>query len=98
MIYTASFHLGQILRMTFYEFPSGLVVKKDLMSSLLWQGFDPWPGNFCMPQVWPKKGKKVHQQPSEDFKLDREALKIGKFISARPSSLTKAHFPLSQMF
>lgn len=24
------------------------MVKKDLMSSLLWQGFDPWPGNFCM--------------------------------------------------
>ena len=21
---------------------------------LLWHGFDPWPGNFHMPQVWPK--------------------------------------------
>ena len=25
--------------------------------SLLWCRFDPWPGNFCMPQVWPKKKK-----------------------------------------
>lgn len=23
--------------------------------SLLWQGFDPWPGNFCMAQVQEKK-------------------------------------------
>ena len=22
---------------------------------LLWHGFDPWPGNFRMPQVRPKK-------------------------------------------
>ena len=23
--------------------------------SLLWPEFDPWPGNFCMPRVWPEK-------------------------------------------
>ena len=23
---------------------------KDLVLSLLWLGFDPWPGNFHMPQ------------------------------------------------
>ena len=34
---------------------------KDLALSLLWlrlllwHGFDPWPGNICMPQTWPKK-------------------------------------------
>ena len=28
---------------------------KDLVVSLLWQGFNPWPGNFCMPEVWPKE-------------------------------------------
>ena len=28
---------------------------KDLALSLLWFRFDPWPGNFCMSQVWPKK-------------------------------------------
>ena len=22
---------------------------KDLALSLLWCGFNPWPGNFCMP-------------------------------------------------
>ena len=41
---------------------SSLVVQqdKDLALSLLWfrpllwRGFDPWPGNFCNPQVQPK--------------------------------------------
>ena len=27
---------------------------KDLSLSLLWLGFDPLPGNFQMPQAWPK--------------------------------------------
>ena len=36
------------------EFPSSLVVKDPALSllwfkSLLWCGFDPWPGNFYMP-------------------------------------------------
>ena len=26
--------------------------------SQLWLGFDPWPGNFHIPQVWLKKRKK----------------------------------------
>ena len=25
------------------------------LGSLLWYGFDPWPGNFHMPWVWPLK-------------------------------------------
>lgn len=29
------------------EFPGSLAVK-DLALSLLWFGFDPWPGNFHM--------------------------------------------------
>ena len=29
------------------EFPGGLVVK-DLVLSLLWLGFSPWPGDFGM--------------------------------------------------
>ena len=28
---------------------------KDSVLSLLWLGFSLWPGNFCMPQVQPKK-------------------------------------------
>ena len=28
---------------------------KDLAWSLLWLRFAPWPRNFHMPQVWPKK-------------------------------------------
>ena len=39
------------------EFPGGLAVK-DPALSLLWCGFDPWPRNFYMPRVWPKKKKK----------------------------------------
>ena len=47
---------------------SSLVVQrvKDLVLSLLWPGcsFSPWPGNFCMLQVQPKKkinvGAKIH--------------------------------------
>ena len=30
---------------------------EDVALSLLWHGFDPWPGNFRMPWVWPKKKK-----------------------------------------
>ena len=39
------------------EFPGGLLVK-DPALSLLWLGFDPWPGNFCMLQAWPKNTSK----------------------------------------
>ena len=27
---------------------------KKYFLSLLWHGFDPWPGNFGVPRVWPK--------------------------------------------
>ena len=30
--------------------------------SPLWLRFDPWPENFCMPQVWPKKKKKEEEE------------------------------------
>ena len=36
------------------EFHGGLVVKDPLLS-LLWQGFSPWPGNFCVSWAWPNK-------------------------------------------
>ena len=26
----------------------------DPVLSLLWYGFDSWPGNFSIPWVWPK--------------------------------------------
>ena len=31
---------------------------KDLALSLLWRGFDPWPGNFRIPWAWPKQTNK----------------------------------------
>ena len=35
---------------------------KDLALSLLWQEFDPWPGNFQMPWGQPKKKKKERKK------------------------------------
>ena len=35
-----------------------VMMVKDSALSLLWLGFDPWPGNFCMLQAQPKKKKK----------------------------------------
>ena len=42
-------------------FPGGLMVK-DPALSLLWLGFDPWPGNFRMPGAAEKKKKKSMNQ------------------------------------
>lgn len=30
------------------------LVVEDSALSLLWLGFDPWPGNFCVLDTWPK--------------------------------------------
>ena len=43
-------------RLEVWEFPGGLAVK-DLALSLLWHGFQPGPGNFCMLLVQPKDKK-----------------------------------------
>ena len=34
-----------------------LVWSLQQAESLLWHGFDSWPGNFHMPQAWSKKEK-----------------------------------------
>ena len=38
-----------------------MVLSLPRLGSLLWHGFDPWPGNFHMPRVGPKKKKKTYQ-------------------------------------
>lgn len=43
------------------EFPGGLLIK-DLVLSLLEFRFSPCPGNFHMPQEWPKRKKKKERQ------------------------------------
>ena len=52
------------------EFPwnSGLSrLRMNCHSCLqLWQGFSPWPGNFCIPWVWPPKKSCLYLLP---FKL-----------------------------
>ena len=37
-----------------------LALSLQCLGSLLWHGFNPWPGRFCMPQVW--QGKKKRRQ------------------------------------
>ena len=49
---------------TTLKFPAagipGLSKLEDLALSLLGCGFDPWPRNFCMLQMWPKINKEMH--------------------------------------
>ena len=45
---------GTSIKLVSWEFPRGLVVK-DLVLSLLWLRFDPWPRHFHVPWTWPKK-------------------------------------------
>ena len=35
-----------------------LALSLQQLGSLLWRRFSPWPGNFHMPQVRPKKERK----------------------------------------
>ena len=35
-----------------------LAMSLQRLGSLPWRGLDPWPGNFHMPCIWPKKKKK----------------------------------------
>ena len=39
-----------------------LVLSMQQLGLLLWHKFDPWPRNFHMPQVWPKKKKKERKK------------------------------------
>ena len=52
---------------------------KDLSLPVLWLGlllclgFNPWPGDLCMLQAWPKikKKKKKKKKKSNDFLKDK---------------------------
>ena len=57
------------------EFPGSLVVK-DLVLSLLWLEFNPWPENVCMPQAWPKNKEKKNQ-PKFHFCITTEPRAMG---------------------
>ena len=35
---------------------------RDLALSLLWSRFNPWPRNFRLPRVWPKRKKKKKER------------------------------------
>ena len=40
---------------------------KDPALSVLWHEFDPWPGNFRMPQAQPEKKKKKMKTKTDVF-------------------------------
>ena len=39
-----------------------LALSLQWFGSLLWHEFDPWPGNFHMPQSWPVERKKRRKE------------------------------------
>ena len=47
---------------------------KDLVFSLLWHGFNPWPRNFHMTQAWPKKKSK------KKYKIGKKEVKPSQFF------------------
>ena len=49
--------------------------------SWLWFRFDPWPGNFPMPWVWPLKKKKKVQTPRRCFNIFRGRVTLSQLYS-----------------
>ena len=45
---------------------------KDPTSTLLWLGFNPWLGNFCMLWAQPKKERKEGRKEGRKRKKERE--------------------------
>ena len=48
---------------------------KDPVLSLLWLGFDPWPGNSHMLQAWQKK-KKTNKKQNKKTQSQDDALSV----------------------
>ena len=49
-----------------------LVLSLRQLGALLKHGLGPWPDNFHMPQMWPKKKKKKKKNPqTECFTVER---------------------------
>ena len=64
--------------------PAGIAVK-DSALSLLRHGFYPWPGNFHMPQAWPKKKKKRKKQKLIELKGKKNSFTIKVAAFTTPS-------------
>ena len=50
---------------------------KDLESLLLWRGFDPWPGDFCTPQVREEAGGRLEGRLDGGWREDGGRLRGG---------------------
>ena len=55
---------------------------KGTVLSLLWLRFDPWPWNFCMLWVGPKRKKKKKERMETqslfvDWLIDQNLVKVG---------------------
>ena len=53
---------------------------KDLALSLLWLGFRPWPGNFCMLLAQPKMLKNKTKWEGEEMAKDEKKKKEKKIV------------------
>ena len=52
---------------------------KDLVLPLLWHGFDPWPGNVCVP--WYDKKKKKKKKERKKMRVSEQcALMMGRHV------------------
>ena len=69
---------------------------KDLALSLLWlrlllwHGFDPWPRNFHMPWVLPKKKKKPCLCWERDKQNGQQILKMHKTLENHPNDMSSS--------
>ena len=56
------------------------VLSRPQLRSLLWHRFDPWPGNFHMPQAQPKRKKQ--NKTKQKNKITRIQKEIKLFLFA----------------
>ena len=62
-----------------------LALSLQWLGLLLWWRFDPWPGNFHMPWVWPKK--KTEKENAKVFFCGGKKLPIFQEFDPRPLSV-----------
>ena len=56
---------------------------KDPPLALLWHGFDPWPGNFHMPQAGKERKKGWEEGRREGREGGRKRINNGKLRSCK---------------
>ena len=70
-----------------------LALSMQRLVSLLWRGFDSWPGNCHMLQAWQKKKKERKKKEKERLYTHKELQKI-----AQSPLLPLTQFPYDDIF